>query len=624
MRAFLLTVGFLLLAASPAAAASARVWVTTPDGAEKMHDRGAVAFAPGGSDVLTISVDPSRRYQSMDGFGASITDSSAQVLYGMSRSQRNAAMHSLFADDRLSFLRQPIGASDFVAGPHYTYDDVSAGETDYRLRHFSIDHDRKQILPLLRQALRLNPQIKVIGSPWSPPAWMKTNQDLVGGRLIDSPRIYDAYARYLVKFVRAYKREGVPIYALTVQNEPQNRKPSGYPGMDMPVAQQGKLIASLGPKLRRAGFRTKILGYDHNWSTHENDVATTPPGEDPETEYPTKLLMTKAARWIAGTAFHCYAGEPSRQTELQKRFPGKGIWFTECSGSHGPADPPAKFYQETLEWHARNIMIGVTRNWSKTAINWNIALDERGGPHLGGCDTCTGLVTVNDDGTVTTNAEYYTIGHLSKFVRPGAVRIASTSFGTTGWNGQIQDVAFRNPDGSTALIVHNQHFDVRTFAVSVGGRTFEYTLPARAVATFTWPASDALEDDLHPLDIRGATATATAAPDDAGFAVDADASTRWSSGQAQSAGLSLTIDLGRATTFRRVAVDAGGNLGDYARGWRLEVSSDGTNWHVAAAGVGAGQLENVDLPETTVRYLRISTTQSVGNWWSIADIRLYG
>ena len=231
MRAFLLTGAFLLLAASPAAAASsARVWVTTPDGAERMHDRGSVAFAPGGSDALTISVDPSRGYQSMDGFGASITDSSASVLYGLSRPQRDAAMRSLFADNRLSFLRQPIGASDFVDGPHYTYDDMPAGRTDYRLRRFSIDHDRAQILPLLRQALRLNPQIKVMGSPWSPPAWMKTNQSLIGGRLIDSPRIYDAYARYLVKFVRAYKREGVPIYALTVQNEPQNRTPEGLPG----------------------------------------------------------------------------------------------------------------------------------------------------------------------------------------------------------------------------------------------------------------------------------------------------------------------------------------------------------------------------------------------------------
>jgi glucosylceramidase len=263
VRAIVLAVGFLLAGVSPAAASSARVWVTTPDGTEKMHDRGTVDFHPGGSGALTFSVDSSRRYQSMDGFGASITDSSARVLYRLSRPQRAAAMRSLFANDKLSFLRQPMGASDFVEGPHYTYDDVPAGKTDYRLRHFSIAHDRKQILPLLRRALALNSKLKVMGTPWSPPAWMKTNQSLVGGRLIDSPRIYDAYARYFVKFVRAYKRAGAPIYALTLQNEPQNRKPNAYPGMDMPVRQEAKLIEALGPKLQRAGLRTKLLGYDH-------------------------------------------------------------------------------------------------------------------------------------------------------------------------------------------------------------------------------------------------------------------------------------------------------------------------------------------------------------------------
>ena len=497
VRAFILAVGFLLVAVSPAAASSARVWVTTPDGAEKMHDRGTVDFHPGGSGALTISVDPSRRYQSMDGFGASITDSSASVLYELSRSERRAAMRSLFAEDGLSFLRQPMGASDFVDGPHYTYDDVPAGRTDYALRRFSIDHDRRQILPLLRRALRLNPQLKVIGSPWSPPAWMKTNQSLVGGRLIDSPRIYDAYADYFVKFVRAYRREGVPIYALTVQNEPQNRNPSGYPGMDMPVAQQAKLIAALGPKLRRAGFETKIFGYDHNWSTHPNDAASTPPGEDPETEYPTKLLLTKAARWIDGTAFHCYAGEPVRQTELQHAFPDKGVWFTECSGSHGPTDPPAQVFSDTLKWHARNLVLGVTRNWGKTVVNWNLALHADGSPHNGGCDTCTGVITV-DGGTWSKNAEYFTLGHLARFVQPGASRIASTSFGTTGWNGQIMDVAFRNRDGSTALVVHNENDDPRTFAVAQGGSSFDYTLPGGALATFVWRAP--LDDGYRLLD----------------------------------------------------------------------------------------------------------------------------
>ncbi|MEV7042532.1 glycoside hydrolase family 30 beta sandwich domain-containing protein [Amycolatopsis sp. NPDC051061] len=196
---------------------------------------------------------------------------------------------------------------------------------------------------------------------------------------------------------------------------------------------------------------------------------------------------------MAGTAFHCYYGDPSAQSTLHDRFPDKGIWFTECSGSRSPDDPPAKVFRETLTWHSRNVVLGTMRNWARSTANWNIALDSTGGPHNGGCGTCTGLVTVQADGTVTTDAEYYAIGHLAKFVKPGARRIASTSFGTTGWNGQIMDVAFRNPDGSTALVVHNENDAPRSFAVTLGDRTFEYSLPGGALATFVWPASKLLD-----------------------------------------------------------------------------------------------------------------------------------
>ena len=382
-------------------------------------------------------------------------------------------MRSLFADDdRLSFLRQPIGASDFVAGDslHLRRPAGRAGPTT-AMRRFSIAHDRAEILPLLRQALALNPQLKVIGSPWSPPAWMKTNQSLIGGRLIDEPRIYAAYARYLVKFVQAYERAGVPIYAVTVQNEPQNRNPSGYPGMDMPVAQEAKLIEALGPALRRGRAATRRSSATTTTGpSTPNDIASTPPGEDPETEYPTQLL--ESARRRAGSPAPrstATAATRAARPSCTHAFPDKGVWFTECSGSHGATDPPAQVFSDTLKWHARNLVLGVTRNWGKTVVNWNLALDPAGGPHNGGCDTCTGVVTVGPGQTVTRNAEYYTLGHLARFVRPGAVRIASTSFGTTGWNGQIMDVAFRNRDGSTALVVHNENDDPRSFAVAQGG-----------------------------------------------------------------------------------------------------------------------------------------------------------
>jgi glucosylceramidase len=618
------------LTAVPAQAArdapQASVWVTTPDRAELMARRPPVTFGTTPSTQPTIVVDPDHGYQTVDGFGASITDSSAVVLAGLSPAVRADTMRKLFDPVRgigVSFLRQPVGSSDFTASAeHYTYDDVPPGQTDFALRHFSIAHDEAKVLPLLREAKRLNPRLSVMATPWSPPAWMKTTGSLVGGRLKDDPAVYDAYARYLVRFVQAYRAAGVPVDFLSVQNEPQNRTPDAYPGTDMPVAQQLRVIAALGPMLHRASPRTRILAYDHNWATHPNDVANTPPGSSPETDYPYEILRDRASRWIAGTAYHCYYGDPGAQTALHDAFPGKGIWFTECSGSHGPTDPPDKVFRDTLVWHARTITIGTTRNWARSAVNWNIALDATGGPHNGGCGTCTGLVTVQPDGSVTTDAEYYTIGHLSRFVKPGARRIASTSFGTTGWNGQIMDVAFRNPDGSTALVVHNENDDPRSFAVNVGDRTFEYTLPGGALATFTWPRSRELDSGLDSVPLDGATATASLGSG-AALAVDDDASTRWSSEAAQAPGQYLQLELGAREHFRRVAVDSGGNLGDYARGWRLSVSDNGTTWRTLATGTGVGQLTTIDVRRTSARFLRITSTTPADNWWSVADIRLY-
>jgi glucosylceramidase len=393
-------------------------------------------------------------------------------------------MRSLF-DPRgglgLSYLRQPMGASDFVAGPHYTYDDVPAGQTDLRLKHFSIAHDRAEILPLLRQALRLNPRLKVMATPWSPPAWMKTNDSLVGGRFKDDPRVYDAYARYFVRFVQEYWRAGVPIDAVTLQNEPQNRNPSAYPGMDLRDDEEARLVVAVGRAFQHARIHTKILGYDHNWSLHPNDVG---PADDPANpEYAASLLSGPAARhYLAGTAFHCYFGDPERQSVLHDAFPQKDIYFTECSGSL--SGDPATTFPDTLHWHTRFLTVGAIRNWAKTVITWNLALDPAGGPHNGGCDTCFGVVTIDPaTGHATPTADYYVLGHVTRFIRPGAVRIDSTVAGNA-WN-----VAFRNPDGSVVLVVVNDDWGTTTqhFNVVGDGQSFSYALPAGAVATFVLP-----------------------------------------------------------------------------------------------------------------------------------------
>ena len=619
---------------APPPVPAAHVWVTTPDGSEQMHDRGTVPFRTGGSDRLTITVDPSLRYQTMDGVGASITDSSASVLMELDPAARDATMRDLFVTDGLSFLRQPIGSSDFVNGPHYTYDDVAPGETDYDLSQFSIAHDQAQILPLVRQALALNPSLKVMATPWSPPAWMKTNDSLIGGRLIDDPRVYQAYADYLVKFVQAYQAAGVPIYGLTIQNEPQNRTPSGYPGTDLPTRQAIAVIERLGPALQAAGLDTKIMGYDHNWSEHPNDIANTPAGEDPETEYPTLLLESPAARWIAGTAYHCYAGDQKRMTALHRAFPTKEIWFTECSGSHGPTDPPAQVFSDTLRWHARNITLGTTRNWAQSVVTWNLALHPDGGPHNGGCDTCTGVVTVNPDGTVTRNAEYYTLGHLAQFVRPGAVRVASSSYGSTGWNGLPMSAAFVNPDGSTALVVHNEYDDPRTVAVAVGGRSFDYTLPGGSLVTFTWPHAADLASTETLVDPWTTSVTSNVGdPVSAGAATDDDGSTAWTSGTAQAPGQWLQVDLSHAQRIRQVVLDAGPSTygwpnqvtpsADYPRGVRVEVSTDGRTWTGARDVTGTGQLTVLTTPHNPVRYVRATLTSADGHWWQVAEVRVY-
>jgi glucosylceramidase len=301
------------------------------------------------------------------------------------------------------------------------------------------------------------------------------------------------------------------------------------------------------------------------------------------------------------------------------------VWFTECSGSHGPTDPPAQVFSDTLKWHARNLVLGVTRNWGMTVVNWNLALDPSGGPHNGGCDTCTGVITVSPGQTVTRNAEYYTLGHLARFVKPGAVRIASTSFGTTGWNGQIMDVAFRNPDGSTALVVHNENDAPRTFAVAQGDSSFDYTLPGGALATFTWPSSSALNNGLTLLDSHGMTATASAAPADAANAIDDDATTRWTTATSQQPGQFLSLDLGRARTVRRLVLDTGADVNDFPAGYALSTSADGVHWSApVTSGVGLGQLTVIDLPAVDSRYLRVTQTSTAAQWWTVADLRVYG
>lgn len=424
-------------------------------------------FGNSRSSALTIRVDESVQYQTIEGFGTSLTDSSAWLLdHKLTKEQRKELLETLFDTEKgigLSILRQPMGASDFAL-TDYSYDDVAAGEKDPRLAKFSIEHDRAYIIPLLKEALALNPNLKIIASPWSAPGWMKTSQSMIDGTLL--PEAYPAYANYFVKFIKAYADAGVPIYAVTMQNEPLHI-PGDYPGMGMTAVEQATFLRDhLGPALREAGLKTKVLVFDHNWDL---------------IEFPVQVLSdSKAAAYATGTATHCYGGAATAQMELHERFPDKEIWMTECSGGEWQKG-------NLLEQQVR-LIIDSTRNWAKAVVLWNLALDQKHEPYLGGCKTCRGVVTVNHSATpaqVERTVDFTALAHVSRFLRPGARRIASNSFE----QGSLEDVAFQNPDGSVILVVLNSSGADVPFNIAWRGEFASYKLPAGAVATFRWAAS---------------------------------------------------------------------------------------------------------------------------------------
>jgi glucosylceramidase len=470
------------VAAAPAHAASVpvSVWETTTNQSQLLAPQTGATFSSGNSSQgEVISVSPGSTYQSMTGFGASFTDSSAWLVDNSPL--RSQIMTKLFDPTQgigLDFLRQPIGASDFSLST-YSYDDPPSGQTDPNLNDFSIAHDQSYVLPILQQALSINPATTVMATPWSPPAWMKTSGSMVGGTL--SSADYQAFANYLVKFIQAYDAAGVPVSLISAQNEPEY-SPSNYPGSTFTSTQEANFIANnLGPALKSAGLSTKILGYDHNWN---------------DTSFPETILGdSSAAQYVTGTAWHCYAGDPSAQNTVAAAYPSYGTYETECSGTQSANT--ANTFADTLDWEVENLVIDGIRDNSKTVVTWNMALDPSGGPSMN-CTTCTALVTVNNTAdTASYNAEYYSLGQVSKFVKPGAVRIGSNSFGS----GNVEDVAFQNPDGSTALVVLNANTSSsNTFGVDENGQYFNYTLPAGAVATFTWPASSGTTGPINSAD----------------------------------------------------------------------------------------------------------------------------
>ncbi len=416
----------------------------------------ALHFQPEGSaDALPLlRVDPAQTFQTLTGLGNSFEHSTCYNLSRLSPPRRREVLERLLDPDQgigMSLVRICIGTPDFTASPWYTYDDLAPGETDPSLRRFSIGKDREYVLPVLKEALRVQPDLKFFASPWSPPAWMKTN-DRIGGGAID-PRHFAAFAEYLARFVEAYRREGIPIHALTLQNEPEYA-PETYPSCLWTAAQQRDFIRDhLGPLFRRRGISTRIWGFDHNF-------------EHPE--FPTTILSdVQAAQYVDGTGFHHYVGTADAMTRVHDRFPDKAIHFTEGS---------------TFGVAGAGQIVSYLRNWAGSYTAWVSMIDQNRQPNPGPhpC-SLTGVVFNNVTREPEYRFDYHMYGHFMKFLRPGAQRIGSPQSADLPSN-----VAFRNRDGTVVLVAVNPEKQDRRFRIAWEGQHLDTRLPPRSLATFRW------------------------------------------------------------------------------------------------------------------------------------------
>jgi len=408
---------------------------------------------------VSINIDTAKTYQTMDGFGASFTDSSAYLINQvLDKDVKEDLMPKLFCHEKgigISMIRNPMGASDY-ARKIYSYNTIPEGETDFQLTKFSIAHDLTDILPLTKQAIEINPNVKVAASPWSAPGWMKTVGSMKTGELRQD--CYDAYAMYFVRFIQEYEKRGIPIYYITPQNEPLYM-PDHYPSMFMPAHTQADFIANhLKPAFVKHGITTKILCYDHNWD---------------RPDYPLHVLDV-AGPCVDGVAWHWYGGRPVAQHQVLMAYPNKEVHFSEGSGGEWiPEFEPAfsNLMRTTIE---------ILRNHAQSLVLWNMALDENNGPFVPGfgTSTCRGIVKVNQQTKeLTYTLDYYGLAHFSKYVRPGAVRVDSNCAHA------VRTVAFKNTDGSVVTVLFNDEEEARNVSLSHEGEVTDFCMPTKSALT---------------------------------------------------------------------------------------------------------------------------------------------
>ncbi len=440
------------------------VWKSDKSGVVKLlkeEQNLAYQFTP--DFDVNVNINETIEYQEMTGFGAALTGSSAYIIQNyLNNSERNELLQSLFSSENgigISCLRLTIGASDFSLS-NYTYNDLEPNQVDSLQTNFDLSIEDEHLIPLLQQILAINPEIKIIASPWSAPAWMKTNTSLTNGGNLQQT-YFASYANYFVKYIEAMNSRNIPIYAITIQNEPLHNAP--YMSMQMTAEDQKIFIRDyIGPEFDENGIETKIIIYDHNW-----DNIT----------FPLSILNDETAKsYIDGIAFHCYAGDVSAMSNVHQSHPNKGIYFTECSGGDFAPD-----YGFNLAWNIDNLIVGASRNWSKTILFWNLALNENNGPKNGGCQDCRGVVTINSSSKVITqNEEFVLLGHISKFVQPKAKRIETMDTRSQG----IAQVAFKNPDNTLAIIAFNHNDESRKVQFQYNEKAFSYDIENGMIITF--------------------------------------------------------------------------------------------------------------------------------------------
>jgi glucosylceramidase len=440
------------------------LWLTSGDEAFLLSKQPPLEFSMELGD-FSIQLDTTTLYQEIDGFGAALTGSSAYLINRLSASNREKLLKDLFDPVQgigISYLRITIGSSDFSIGTYSYCDSEDITGFDIPPR------DRSDLLPVLKEILAINPSIKILASPWSAPAWMKQNRSMYGGSLRQEAAVYNDFAEYFVRYVNAFKQEGVAIDALTIQNEPMYET-SGYPTMKMEWEEQNTIIRDyLGPKFKANNIQTRIIIWDHNF-----DLPA----------YPLNILNDPVTRqYVAGTGWHGYGGTASAIDVLQQAHPDKDVYFTEISGGGWNTDLDS-YRMGTMFYYMKDFLMATVNRGSRNFLMWNLALNANHGPTTtsGGCQDCRGVVTLREDESYYRNLEYYVIGHFSKLVRPGAKRMKNA---VTRLPSGMTVSSFLNGDGSKAVVVMNRSGAVQTYTIRCGNRRFIYKQMNESVVSF--------------------------------------------------------------------------------------------------------------------------------------------